>query len=79
MPRLEYADTATETAMAFVKQHYFWGGRPRSARQEDGVWLIEIDIGITKTRLGHVKLDAETGQVIEYLFPLPEEGHDRRH
>ena len=78
MPRLEYADTDMETAMSFVKQHCFWDARPRGAHQEDGVWLTEIDIGITKTRLGHVKLDAETGQVIEYLFPLPEEGHDRR-
>ena len=49
-----------------------------SARQEDGTWLVEIDIGITKTRLGHVKLDSETGDVVEYRFPLPEEGYDRK-
>ena len=78
MPRLKDAHIATETAMEFVKRHYFWGGRPRSAKEENGVWVIEIDIGITKDRLGYVKLDSETRDVVECLFPLPEEGRDRK-
>lgn len=71
MSRIESAEQATELVTAFVKQHYSWGGRPISARRENGTWLVEIDIGVFKYRVGQVKLDAETGHIVEYAFPEP--------
>jgi hypothetical protein len=69
MPKIEYAEQATDTVMAFLKQHFSWGGRPVSARQENGTWLVEVDIGVFRTRV----VDRETGHIIEYQFPKPEQ------
>jgi hypothetical protein len=73
MPRIENAEDATETVMVFVKQHFSWGGRPISAHRENGAWLVELDVGVFRTRIGQVKVDQETGHIMEYAFPTPEE------
>jgi hypothetical protein len=73
MPKIEYAEQATETVMGFLKQHFSWGGRPVSARQENGTWLVEVDIGVFRPRVGQVKLNRETGHIIEYEFPRLEQ------
>jgi hypothetical protein len=58
--------------VAFLKQHFSWGGRPVSARRDNGIWLVEVDIGVFKPRVGQVKLDSESGHIVEYQFPKPE-------
>ena len=73
MPIIESAEQATEIVLTFLKQHFSWGGRPVSARREDSGWLVEVDIGVFRPRIGQVKLDQETGRIIEYEFPRPEQ------
>jgi hypothetical protein len=33
---------------------------------------VEVDIGVFKPRVGQVKLDSESGHIVEYQFPKPE-------
>jgi hypothetical protein len=70
--RVEYAEQATDVVLAFLKDHYSWGGRPVSARRDNGMWFVEVDIGVFKPRVGQVKLDSESGHIVEYQFPKPE-------
>lgn len=73
MARVEYAEQATDIVITFLKQHFSWGGRPVSARRENGTWLVEVDIGVFKSRVGQVKLESESGHILEYQFPRPEQ------
>jgi hypothetical protein len=34
--------------------------------REDGTWLVEFDVGVIKTTIVRIKMDADTGDIIEY-------------
>lgn len=62
------APQATEIAMAFVKKHRFLL-RPLSAVRENGNWLVKIDVGPLLKEVATVKIDARTGDILEYDIP----------
>lgn len=59
---------ATEIAMTFVKKHRFIS-RPLKAVRENGTWLVEIDVGPFSIMVAKVKVDAESGEILEYTIP----------
>ncbi len=62
------AKKATEIAESFVKQHR-WYTRPVKAVREGDTWLVEIDIGPLFTTIAKVKIDAKSGDILEYTIP----------
>jgi hypothetical protein len=62
------APEATEIAVNFVKK-YRMIARPIKAVQEDGIWLVEIDVGPIFVSVAKVKLDAKSGDILEYNIP----------
>ena len=64
------AEGATEVALAFLKKHYkFIPQEPVKAVRENNVWLVEIDVGLLKTRIASIKIDSATGDILEYSIP----------
>ena len=66
--KVESAERATEIAHSFVMKHkpFAW---PIKAIREGDVWLVEIDVGPLLTRIAKFKIDANTGEIMEYTFP----------
>ena len=62
------ATDATDRAMAFVKK-YRMIARPLKAVRQDGNWLVEVDVGPIFVQVAKVKIDASSGDVVEYAFP----------
>ncbi len=70
---LKSAAEATEIALSFLKKHYqFIPQQPIKAVKEDNLWLVEIDVGLLRTRIAKIKIDAKTAVILEYSIP-PEE------
>ena len=64
------APEATEIALSFLKQHYhFIPQQPIKAVKEDSVWLVEVDVGLLRTRIAKIKIDATTAAILEYAIP----------
>lgn len=61
------AKEATEIAQSFVQQYFFFA-RPRKAIRDDGIWLVELDVGALTPMIAKVKLDAKSGDVLEYTI-----------
>ena len=71
--KVKSATKATEIALSFLKEHYqFIPQQPIKAAREDNVWLVEIDVGLLRTRIAKIKIDARTADILEYSIP-PEE------
>ena len=69
MPReKKSAEEATARALSFIKK-YRTIVRPIRAVREDDSWLVEIDVGPIFTAIAKVKIDAESGDVLEYTIP----------
>lgn len=67
---VESADRATEIALSFLKEHYqFIPQQPIKAAKEDNIWLVEIDVGLLRTRIAKIKIDAKTATILEYSIP----------
>ncbi len=62
------APEATEIAQSFVKKYRSFA-RPLKAVREDGTWLVEIDVGPLFVAVAKVKVDAESGDILEYTIP----------
>jgi len=62
------AASATEIAVSFIKK-YRWYARPIKAVRENNTWLVEIDVGPVLTAVAKVKLDAVSGDILEYDIP----------
>jgi len=62
------APEATEIANKFIKKHRFFT-RPIKAVREDDTWLVEIDVGVITTEIAKVKIDAKSGDILEYDIP----------
>lgn len=68
MPEVKSAKAATELALAFIKA-YYRNARPVKAAREGSSWLVEIDVGPLTTKIAKVKIDAATGDAVEYTVP----------
>ena len=62
------AKEATEIADAFIKK-YRWYTRPLKAIKEGDNWLVELDVGPLFTTIAKVKIDAKSGDILEYTIP----------
>jgi hypothetical protein len=68
--KVKSAEEATEVALSFLKKHYrFIPQQPIKAVREDDVWLVEIDVGLLRTRIAKIKIDAKTAAILEYTIP----------
>ena len=64
------ASHATTIAQSFVRKHLgVFSIRPKKAVREDGVWLVEIDVGLILPAIATVKVDASSGEILEYDLP----------
>ena len=62
------AEEATEIAQSFIKK-YRTIARPIKAVRQGGTWLVEIDVGPIFTVIAKIKIDAGSGDVLEYDIP----------
>jgi len=62
------AGEATEIARAFIRSYRAYA-RPLKAVREDDTWLVEIDVGPIFKIIAKVKIDAKSGDVLEYTIP----------
>jgi len=65
--RVKSAEEATEIALDFVKKYYPFYHRPIKSVKEDSIWLVEIDVGLVTTIVAKVKIDAKTGNILEFV------------
>ena len=68
MQEVKSAPQATEIAMSFVEKHRFFA-RPLSAVRENGNWVVKLDVGPLGREISSVKIDAKTGEILEYDIP----------
>lgn len=62
------AEEATEIAKTFIRKHFAFF-RPLKAVLGDGVWVVEIDVGLFNVQIAKVKIDAKTAVILEYELP----------
>ncbi len=68
MPEIISADAASDLALIFAKKARIFA-MPVSARREDDIWIVEVDLGLFESRIGNVRVDAKTGRILDYQFP----------
>jgi len=68
MARVETAQDATEIAVGFLRE-YFRYVMPVKAAREDDVWVVQLDVGAFKARIATVRVDAESGGILDYTVP----------
>ena len=62
------ASEATKIAKDYVgKYRYFT--RPLKAVRQNDTWYVDLDVGAFVTVVAKVKIDAKSGEVIEYDIP----------
>ena len=71
MPKVESAAQATDIAVEFLKKHYKIFHRPLKATQEQGKWVVEVDVGSFLMQVARVSIDAETGDIASYEVLRP--------
>ncbi len=62
------AARATFIAKSFLEEYYSFL-RPISAVRENGHWVVKIDVGPLAKVIASVKIDAQTGEILEYDIP----------
>lgn len=62
------ARAATDIADAFIKK-YRWYSRPLKAVREGDIWMVDLDVGPLFTAIAKVKIDAKSGEILEYSIP----------
>lgn len=63
------AEQATKIAESFIKKKGYGWVRPLKAVKQDGIWLVELDVGVLLTIVAQVKVNAESGEILEYEIP----------
>ena len=63
--KIRTAEDATEAVISFFQKHYPFL-QPLKAEKQDGVWVVEVDVGALKKRVIRARLSAATGQIEEY-------------
>lgn len=59
------ASEATDIALSYLKKYRYFA-RPIKAVREGDIWLVEIDVGPIITKVAKIKIDAKTGDILEY-------------
>ena len=62
------AAEATEIAVSFIKKYRTYTRVLKAVREGD-VWLVEIDVGPLSATIAKIKVDANTGIILEYTIP----------
>ncbi len=65
---IKTAPKATAIAESFIKKYRFFA-RPLKAIREGDIWLVEIDVGPLTPIIAKVKVDAKSGEILEYNIP----------
>jgi len=68
VPPITTVEEAILRADEFVGRYYSFK-RPLSAKKDGDTWLMEYDVGIIAVEKLKLRLDANTGSVIEYIDP----------
>ena len=71
LQEVKSAAEATQIAMSVIEKQYLFV-RPIKAIRENDVWVVQIDVGAFKPRIGNFKIEAKTGLVLEYTIPSQE-------
>ena len=66
MPHVETLQNAVDIAENLLKKYYPYF-KLLTAKKEDDTWLVEFDVGIFNKQIVRIVLDAETGNVVEYV------------
>mgnify|MGYP001612060237 CR=1 FL=1 len=66
---IQHAQDATDVAVAFLSKYYYWRHVPKSARRNNGEWVVSVDVGLFVTELATVTIDAATSQIVSYDMP----------
>lgn len=66
MPKVESAAQATDIAVEFLKNYYQLIQRPMNAAQENGTWVVEVDVGSFLVKVARVSINADTGDIVSY-------------
>ena len=66
--QVKNAREATDLALSFIKKYRFIA-LPLKAMKDDGSWLVEIDVGPITTKVAQIKIDAKSGEILEYSIP----------
>ena len=66
--KIKSATEATDMAQSFIKKYYVIA-RPLKAVKENGNWLVEFDVGPLSVVVAKVKVDAQSGNILEYTIP----------
>lgn len=68
MPPVKNAQEAILTAENFITRYHVFRKLLR-VQKESLSWYVEFDVGITGREIVRIKLDSNTGEVIEYTSP----------
>ena len=68
MPEVKSATEATEVARSFLRKYRMITNPLRAIREGDA-WLVEIDVGPIFKSVAKVKIDAKSGEILEYSLP----------
>jgi hypothetical protein len=68
MPVLETLEDAVRKADSFIDKYYAFR-RLRKAKRQNGVWLVEFNVGIVRPEIVTIKIDEKTGKVVDYVAP----------
>lgn len=69
---IKNAEEATDRALLFLQRKYplrKLAARPAKAARENDVWSVDLDVGIIRVLIANFKIDAKTGEVIQYSIP----------
>ncbi|MBI2171577.1 MAG: hypothetical protein HYU30_06105 [Chloroflexi bacterium] len=69
MPQVRNAQQATSVALAFLGRYYYFV-QPKGAKKTNGAWEVKADVGLTKEIVATVQIDATTGEITSYEFPV---------
>jgi len=68
MAKVETAQEATDLAVSFLKPYWLFV-RPLRVNRRRNLWTVHLDVGVVRQRVGWVKVNADTGKVVNYLIP----------
>lgn len=66
--KIDSADKATKVAVAFMKKYYGYAW-PIGATREQETWLVEVDVGVVKTKVARVRVNVNTSSIVDYSVP----------
>ena len=68
MSQISSLEDAVTAAELFV-QKYYPLRRLMKAEREDSTWLVEFDVGALVTTIVRMRLDVDSGTIVEYTMP----------